>query len=94
MPRAKGDACNSGETPAIPLTNAACQKEQIEFVFLRWLVGALNCMLVAQLIKAVRVNGFSFEPESSDQPQIGLDPEHSQDSSGSFEANDFNSTMH
>lgn len=67
--------CCSGETPAIPLSSAACQEEQIEFVFLRWLVEALNCMLVARLIKAVRVNGCSCEP-----PQTGLEPEHMQDS--------------
>lgn len=43
--------------------------EQIEFVFLRWLVGALNSVLVALLIKAVKANLFSCEPGGdSDQP--------------------------
>lgn len=39
-----------------------CQTEQIEFVFLRRLVGALNSVLVALLIKAVKANLFGCEP--------------------------------
>lgn len=39
-----------------------CQTEQIEFVFLRWLVGALNSVLVALLIEAVKTNLFGCEP--------------------------------
>lgn len=46
----------------ITLAIATCQTEQIEFVFLRWLVGALNSVLVALLIKAVKANLFSCEP--------------------------------
>lgn len=46
----------------ITLAIATCQMEQIEFVFLRWLVGALNSVLVALLIKAVKANLFSCEP--------------------------------
>lgn len=46
----------------ITLAIATCQIEQIEFVFLRWLVGALNSALVALLIKAVKANLFSCEP--------------------------------
>ncbi len=48
----------------ITLAIATCQMEQIEFVFLRWLVGALNSVLVALLIKAVKGNLFSREPET------------------------------
>ena len=46
----------------ITLAIASCQIEQIEFVFLQWLVGALNSVLVALLIKAVKANLFSCEP--------------------------------
>lgn len=49
----------------IALVIATCQTEQIEFVFLRWLVGALNSVLVALLIKAVKANRFSCEPAST-----------------------------
>lgn len=62
----KGDACSWGEKTIgvrpITLAIATCQMEQIEFVFLRWLVGALNSVLVALLIKAVKANLFSCEP--------------------------------
>lgn len=62
----KGDAHGSGEKPIqvrpITLAIATCHTEQIEFVFLRWLAGALNSVLVALLIKAVRANLFSCEP--------------------------------
>lgn len=62
----KGDARSSGAKPiqvtTITLAIATCQIEQIEFVFLRWLVGALNSVLVALLIKAVKANLFSCEP--------------------------------
>lgn len=62
----RGDARSSGEKPIqvrpIPLAAATCQKEQIEFVFLRWLVEALNSVLVALLIKAVKANRVSSEP--------------------------------
>lgn len=50
------------EVRPITLAIATCQMEQIEFVFLRWLVGALNSVLVALLIKAVKANLFSCEP--------------------------------
>lgn len=46
----------------ITLAIASCQMEQIEFVFLRWLVGALNSVLASLLIKAVKANLFSCEP--------------------------------
>jgi len=72
MPGApKGDVRSSGgKNPfgvrPITLAIAACQTEQIEFVFLRWLVGALNSVLVLLLIKAVKANLFSCEP-----PRLG-----------------------
>lgn len=50
------------EVRPIPLSVATCQMEQIEFVFLRCLVGALNSILVALLIKAVKANLFGCEP--------------------------------
>lgn len=50
------------QVPPITLAIATCHMEQIEFVFLRWLVGALNSVLVALLIKAVKANLFSCEP--------------------------------
>lgn len=49
------------EVRPITLAIATCQMEQIEFVFLRCLVGALNSVLVALLIKAVKPNLFSCE---------------------------------
>lgn len=68
----KGDMCSTGEKPvgvkAIALAIATCQIEQIEFVFLRWLVGALNSILVVRLIKAVKANVFGCEPGESHQP--------------------------
>lgn len=50
------------EVRPIPLSVATCQTEQIEFVFLRCLVGALNSILVALLIKAVKANLVAGEP--------------------------------
>lgn len=50
------------EVGPIALSVAACQTEQIEFVFLRCLVGALNSVLVARLIKAVKAKLFGCEP--------------------------------
>lgn len=62
----KGDARSLGEKPIevgpITLAIATCQMEQIEFVFLWWLVGGLNSILVALLIKAVKENLFRCEP--------------------------------
>lgn len=50
------------EVGPITLSAATCQTEQIEFVFLGCLVGALNSILVALLIKAVKANLFGCEP--------------------------------
>lgn len=59
----RGDAHEeTTEVRPIPLSVATCQTEQIEFVFLRCLVGALNSILVALLIKAVKANLFGGEP--------------------------------
>lgn len=58
----------AGEKPIrvrpITLSPATRQIEQIEFVFLRWLAGALNSVLVTLLIKAVKANLFSGEPQT------------------------------
>lgn len=52
----------TAEVGPITLSAATCQTEQIEFVFLRCLVGALNSILVALLIKAVKAKLFGCEP--------------------------------
>lgn len=68
MPEAKRWCSQLSRKPiqvrTIALAIATCQTEQIEFVFLRWLVGALNSVLVALLIKAVKANLFSCEPRT------------------------------
>lgn len=56
----------TAEVRPITLSVAACQTEQIEFVFLQCLVGALNSILVAPLIKAVKAKLFGCEPGRSD----------------------------
>lgn len=66
MPEAKRRCSQLRRKPIqvrpITLAIASCQMEQIEFVFLRWLVGALNSVLASLLIKAVKANLFSCEP--------------------------------